>query len=284
MTKEKRIGSVVAVMLMSAALFSACGTIDLPCLLGDCPNADKCGNGVVDPGETCDIAIPVGQPGACPVSCGDGNPCTSGILTNAGTCTAMCTVLPCVCGDGIVETEETCDTAIPAGQSGACPTSCTAPDACTVATLTGTFCMAKCVYAPIVPCCGNGVVKEGEECDPPSTTCTSLCRIGLCSAAGGMCVPALSGICDAIYGQIVPLTCPGEDGNVVSECCIPNYLTLTCSPACQPGQVCTSYVGVLGNPISSCVVPCGPAPEQLCPTGSTCGCPCPDFVQIPVCM
>ena len=96
MKKERRIGFLAAVMVMSAALFSACGTINLPCLLGDCPTADKCGNGVVDSGETCDIAIAAGQPGACPVSCGDGNPCTSGMLVNPGTCTAMCSIVPCL--------------------------------------------------------------------------------------------------------------------------------------------------------------------------------------------
>ena len=51
--------------------------------------ATNCGNGVVDIGETCDIAIPSG-PGSCPSSCSDGNQCTSDSLINPGTCSAAC--------------------------------------------------------------------------------------------------------------------------------------------------------------------------------------------------
>jgi len=44
-----------------------------------------CGNGVVDPGETCDPA------GSCPTSCDDGNACTNDVLTgNAQLCSAEC--------------------------------------------------------------------------------------------------------------------------------------------------------------------------------------------------
>jgi hypothetical protein len=123
MKKERRMIFLAAVMLMSAALISACGMNDLPCLLGDCPDADTCGNGVVD-------------------------------------------------------VEEICDTAIQAGQPGACPTTCTAPDGCTTSTLqdTGT-CTAKCIDAAIVPCCGNNLVEDGEECDPPAAgTCSAACK------------------------------------------------------------------------------------------------------------
>src|SRR5262249_47722382 len=37
----------------------------------DSPPGDPCGNGVVDTGETCDIGIAQGNPGACPVDCAD---------------------------------------------------------------------------------------------------------------------------------------------------------------------------------------------------------------------
>jgi len=48
----------------------------------DCPA--KCGDGAVDPGETCD--------GNCPASCDDGDPCTDdGSTGDASTCTLKCT-------------------------------------------------------------------------------------------------------------------------------------------------------------------------------------------------
>ncbi|MES1210013.1 MAG: hypothetical protein ABUS79_29095, partial [Pseudomonadota bacterium] len=51
-----------------------------------------CGNGVVDPGETCDTAIPAGTPGACPISdgCKADGPCAVAELLSAETCSAIC--------------------------------------------------------------------------------------------------------------------------------------------------------------------------------------------------
>jgi hypothetical protein len=48
-----------------------------------------CGNGVLDSGEECDIAIPSG-PGSCPTVCDSGDPCIADALLNAGTCAAQC--------------------------------------------------------------------------------------------------------------------------------------------------------------------------------------------------
>ncbi len=156
-----------------------------------------CGNGVVDTGETCDTAIAAGQPGACPTSCAAPNACTTSTLQNAGTCTAACVntpIVPC-CGNGVVETGETCDTAIAAGQPGACPTSCAAPNACTTSTLqnAGT-CTAACVKTPIVPCCGNGIVEPPEQCDPPNgTTCDANCQtISQCADITGTWISHLN--------------------------------------------------------------------------------------------
>ncbi len=123
----------------------------------DCPVT--CGDGVVSAGETCDTGIAAGQPGACPTSCTAPYSCTTSTLQNAGTCTAQCVntpITPC-CGNGIVETGETCDKAIPAGQTGACPSSCTAPNSCTTSTLqnAGT-CTAQCVNTSITACATGG--------------------------------------------------------------------------------------------------------------------------------
>ncbi|MFU8806673.1 MAG: hypothetical protein ACNA8W_22885 [Bradymonadaceae bacterium] len=50
---------------------------------------DPCGNGVIDPGETCD--------GNCPVACDDGNGCTEGTLMgDPEMCTSTCEYEPIV--------------------------------------------------------------------------------------------------------------------------------------------------------------------------------------------
>lgn len=191
----------------------------------DCPAG--CGNGVVEPGETCDTAIAAGATGACPTACDDGQACTADALGGAGTCTATCTHSPITapaegdgccpagathatdtdcslgCGDGLVSAGETCDTAIPAGQTGACPTSCNDGMVCTTDTLlAGGTCNAVCTHATITtpvggdgccpaagnanndtdchPVCGNHVLEQGEDCDAGDTTngdgCDSHCK------------------------------------------------------------------------------------------------------------
>lgn len=59
-------------------------------IVGSQTICDHCGNGVVDPEESCDIAIPEGQDGACPTSCPNIFPCSTVALWYAGTCLAIC--------------------------------------------------------------------------------------------------------------------------------------------------------------------------------------------------
>ena len=113
-----------------------------------------CGDGIVDPGETCD---PPGTPepngNVCRADCtfcGDGitqpgeacdpnNPADP--VTAAGRCSTTCTVLS-ICGDGIVDPGETCD-----------PPGSTLPG--------GAICRDDCTF------CGDGLVqaRDGEQCD-----------------------------------------------------------------------------------------------------------------------
>lgn len=75
-----------------------------------------CGNGVVESPEVCDTALPQGQSGACPTSCADQNPCTTDVLSQAGTCLATCqhtVVAGCSVGDGCTGTKQATPLTIP---------------------------------------------------------------------------------------------------------------------------------------------------------------------------
>ena len=151
----------------------------------------RCGNGRVDPGETCDIAIRAGDPGACPPSsCDDGVACTNDIPIGSA-CTASCAHPPntdigradgccpsgatrstdpdcsATCGNGVIEAGETCDTAIAAGQPGACPTpsECTVADPCALTLLVSVgTCQAICLHYQVT------LQRSGDGCCPPGAT------------------------------------------------------------------------------------------------------------------
>jgi hypothetical protein len=199
---------------VAAGQQTACMNGDSCCPTGCNANNDSdcspaCDNGVVESGESCD---PLSScPGTCPQL-----GCQLRTLQNAGTCTATCASAgmqtSCIdsdgccpsgcnanndsdcmpgCGNGVIETGETCD------PLNTCPSSCPAIG-CQLRTLQnpGT-CMAACANAGMqtacanndgccptgcnanndsdcMPTCGNSVIEAGETCDPPGScpTCT----------------------------------------------------------------------------------------------------------------
>jgi hypothetical protein len=105
--------------------------------------AARCGDGVVTPPETCDVAIPAGAEGACPTGCDDGDACTVDTLVGDG-CDASCSHTPIVHfadGDGC------CPAGGAAYQDSDCPS-----------------------------VCGNGVVEPGEQCDG-GPDCSPSCTL-----------------------------------------------------------------------------------------------------------
>ncbi|HET6282811.1 MAG TPA: hypothetical protein VFH73_17740, partial [Polyangia bacterium] len=167
----------------------------------DC--SDSCGNGAIEPTETCDIAIPAGQPGACPTAaeCAGNDKCTATLLVSASTCSARCLRFPVVqasgavrdgccpvgalrdsdidcpsvCGDGIKGPEEACDIAIATSpsKSGSCPTTCDDGDVCTQDIRRGEGCQAICAHVPITSftsgdgCCpAGGNQNVDDDCRP----------------------------------------------------------------------------------------------------------------------
>jgi len=153
---------------------------------GDCMG--ECGNGTVEMGESCDIAIADGVPGSCPMDCDDGVACTADSLTNADSCAAMCSTsvieatddgsdgccpagatsetdsnCSATCGDGVVDDGESCDTDIATG-TGACPTDCDDSDPCTDDRLiSADTCNALCDHPEVAPANGDSCCPSGAS-------------------------------------------------------------------------------------------------------------------------
>jgi len=177
----------------SFAPISSCTDADGCCPAGCDASVDddcsaSCGDGTVDPGETCD------PPSSCPTTCDDSDSCTMDTLTgSAANCNADCSNAPIsechdgdgccapgcdtsvdsdcsdTCGNGVLDPGETCD------PPGSCPTTCDDGDACTVGTLVGSAatCDATCTTAPVSACADDdGCCPDG--CDPATDNdCTT---------------------------------------------------------------------------------------------------------------
>ncbi len=188
------------------------------------------------------------------------------------------------CGDGVVSGSETCDTAIAAGEPGACPASCDDGDFCTTDSLSGEACTAACDHGPITAfvngdlccpsgasslddtdcavACGNGLLEAGEACDttiaagdagacPTAASCNDAdpCTTDSVSAAG---------TCDAAcaYVDVTAFV----DGDM---CCPPGGTIATDSDC----------VGTCGDGVVSGSERCDTAISSgvgLCPTLASC--------------
>ena len=231
----------------------------------DC--APSCGDGIVERGEACDSAA-TGS-GACPQSCPPSpSVCLQTTLTgHSDDCSAACVTTPVVacsavsdgccptgctastdpdcsstCGDGVVQSNETCDVTIAAGKAGACPTACDDGDPCTQdLLLSAGTCSATCVHLPVT------AFVAGDGCCPPGgnftvdADCAAVCGDGVVESPVESCDNALDGSC--------PTACTAE-GSCMT-------LTLRGSPA-------TCSAACVAVPISSCT-----GGDGCCPSGCT---------------
>jgi uncharacterized delta-60 repeat protein len=171
----------------------------------------RCGNGIVDSGESCDLgAANSNSPNAAcrtncqPASCGDGvtdslkgEVCDDGNTIAGDGCSADC-ASSVVCGNGITDLAkgEQCDDGN-AVDTDRCRNDCT------------------------IPRCGNGVVDSGESCDlgvlnsnSPNAVCRTNCQPASCG----------DGVTDSLKGEVC------DDGNTVGGD--------GCSADCRSSETC----------------------------------------------
>ena len=142
-----------------------------------------CGNGEVDNGESCDSAITEG-PGVCQTECvDDGNACTNeNFFGTAADCDARCAPFAIInCEDG----------------DGCCPSGCNP--------LSDVDCSVNC---------NNGIVDEGESCDPPESCPTEA-----------DCDDNNACTADSLQGSAV--NCSAQCANLpITECTNPRSLAI----------------------------------------------------------
>jgi hypothetical protein len=250
----------------------------------DC--ATTCGNGAMDPGETCDTAVAQGQGGACPVvsACDDHDPCTQDLLVAAGTCAAICVHVPntkqsgaqkdgccpagtwsavdadcpITCGNGLLEPGEACDMGLPPDKPGGCPGSCDDGDPCTLDVRDGTACQTQCVHTAITAlisgdgCCPKGGSRRGDR------DCPQICGNGAVEP-GEACDKAVAG------GQACPTACLPAP-----HVCLRSALVGTaadCTARCEITRVTTCSAARDGCCADGCTAATDPDCSPTCGDG-----------------
>ncbi|MEZ4462519.1 MAG: hypothetical protein R3E66_22895 [bacterium] len=215
----------------------------------DCQIA-ACGNGVLDAGEMCDTAIGAGLAGSCPTVCEDNRACTTQTLmgdgcgvmcattaigvcvTGDGCCPAGCDVAAdgdcaaVVCGDGIVDGDETCDNALTAGEPGACETAadCDDQNPCTTDTFVGMAadCSAQCVHQEFAcmdndQCCPTACTSQNDTECAALSLCDTYCANAELYCSGANQLYATTEACMTAC-QAMPIGTPDEQTGPTLSC------------------------------------------------------------------
>ncbi len=229
-----------------------------------------CGDGIIGAGEACEV----GEAGGSSVACdSDDDGTDDGYISQIcnGSCTdfednASATCTPASCGNGIIESPESCDDGTANGRYG--------------------YCGSDCSY-DTAAYCGDGVLSGGELCDcgdadvfssvPDSGRAYSATSVGSCDVFNGVYTasPATSCAWDcagpSAYcgdGEVTGSEqCDGEDDTWAGKLCKGG---LDAGDACTAGSDCTSGRCGGGGVYAACetgftrVLPCDDAEGGSC--------------------
>ncbi len=200
----------------------------------DCEPTAVCGNGDIEPGETCD--------GNCPTSCVDNDVCTSDrVAGSAATCNVICenrAITSCINGDGC------------------CPPGCTSAND------------SDCGCVP------DTCASLGLQCGPADNGCNSTIDCGTCSGNDicnqGTCVPPSTGDGEIGDACTADTDCKADPDNALSApVCLAEdaggYCALICfgdigfplpGVGCPAGSTCTLVTDASGTESNYCLQNC----------------------------
>jgi hypothetical protein len=247
--------------------------------------AQVCGNGLAEGGESCDDGNTV--PGDCcsascqaepnGLPCSDGNPCTVGDQCIVGECASglpiNCSALNGQCVVGVCNPVTFGCEAQPANEGGSCDDDdlCTIADVCTGGACTGapvncsslnTACTIGVCNLPVSTCVSvatndGGSCTDGNDCTAGETCAAGQCANGSAANEGDPCDDAnpctmgescTSGLCTSDTF----LDCSALDGLCIEGVCNPQTAACVSQPVssgtpCDDGNLCTSGETCVGG-------------------------------------